>query len=199
MSPHVWISVIVPYLNLSKASLYMVCSTAHSDSSAQRRKWRVLVPILHFWNSLGKEAPLHLLLFVVADIISFPDQSVRVSCHSVKILLCYGEGFVGGREGEREGKGARKSEAGKGGGGVCHSRELVCKERAGVGEGSWASVHKKFFSTWVSKPLCLHLSAEPNSKWTEACHNEVPLFSKQPDFIFLKFRLTKRKKKCRRL
>lgn len=38
---------------------------------------------------------------MVADIISFPDQSVRVSCHSVKILLCYGEGFVGGREREK--------------------------------------------------------------------------------------------------
>lgn len=71
------------------------CSRADSDSSARRRKWRVLVPILHFWNSLGKEAPLHLLLFVVADIISFPDHSVRVSCHSVKILLCCREGTVG--------------------------------------------------------------------------------------------------------
>lgn len=76
--------------------------TANSDSSAQRRKWRVLVPILHFWNSLGKEAPLHLLLFVVTDIISFPDQSVRVSCHSIKILLCFWEGFVGGKKGGRE-------------------------------------------------------------------------------------------------
>lgn len=70
------------------------CSRADSDSSAQRRKWRVLVPILHFWNGLGKEAPLHLLLFVVADIISFPDHSVRVSCHSIKILLCCREGIV---------------------------------------------------------------------------------------------------------
>lgn len=118
--PHVWISLIVPYLNLPKASLCGAYGTAHSDSSAQRRKWRVLVPILHFWNSLGKEAPLHLLLFVVADIISFPDQSVRVSCHSVKILLCYWEGFGGGREG---GKRARKSEGGKRGtgGGRCVS------------------------------------------------------------------------------
>lgn len=54
-----------------------------------------MVPILHFWNSLGKEAPLHLLLFVVADIISFPARSVRVSCHSIKILLCCREGIVG--------------------------------------------------------------------------------------------------------
>ena len=102
MLSRVWSSLLVPYLNLSKASLCGVCSPAPSDSSAQRRKWRVLVPILHFWNSLGKEAPLHLLLFVVADIISFPDQPVRVSCHSVKILLCYWEGFVGGRERGRE-------------------------------------------------------------------------------------------------
>lgn len=71
------------------------CTRADSDSSAQRRKWTVLVPILHFWNSLGKEAPLHLLLFVVADIISFPDCSVRASCHSVKILLCCRAGIAG--------------------------------------------------------------------------------------------------------
>lgn len=120
---HVCVSVIVPYLNLSKASLCVACSTAHSDSSAQRRKWRVLVPILHFWNSLGKEAPLHLLLFVVADIISFPDQSVRVSCHSVKILLCEGEGFCG-REGEREEE--RKKEWGWEGGRRCVSLKGTC-------------------------------------------------------------------------
>lgn len=124
LRPLVWISVIVPYLNLSKASLCVVCSTAHSDTSAQRRKWRVLVPILHFWNSLGKEAPLHLLLFVVADIISFPDQSVRVSCHSVKILLCYGEGFVGGREREREED--SKKEWGREGGRRCVSLKGTC-------------------------------------------------------------------------
>lgn len=48
---------------------------------------------------------------MVADIISFPDQSVRVSCHSVKTLLCYWEGFVGGgRDGEKKGS---KKEGGR--------------------------------------------------------------------------------------
>lgn len=81
----------------------MGCAVEHTQParSALRRKWRVLVPILHLWSSLGKEAPLHLLLFAVADITSFPGQSVRVSCHSVKILLCYREGFAEGKEGGR--------------------------------------------------------------------------------------------------
>lgn len=58
---------------------------------------------------------------------------------------------------------------------------------------SLASVHKKFFSPWVSNHLAFICLLTPNSKWTEASHNEVPLFSKQHDFIFLLFRLAKRK------
>ena len=65
-----------------------------------------------------------------------------------------------------------------------------------VGEGALASVHKKASSPWVSNHFAFICLLMPNSKWTEACHNEVPLFfSKQPDFIFLIFRLAKRKKK----
>lgn len=89
------ILLISPGVTAQRILCLGCCSTANSDCFAQRRKWTVLVPILHFWNSLGKEAPLHLLLFVVADIISFPDCSVRASCHSVKILLCCREGIAG--------------------------------------------------------------------------------------------------------
>lgn len=64
--------------------------------------------------------------------------------------------WEGGREGGRAQKRVRlgRGEA------VCVTQgNLFVNERAGVGEGSLASVHKIFFSTWVSKPLCLHLSA----------------------------------------
>lgn len=89
------ILLIAPGVTSQRTLCLGCCSRADSDSSARRRKWTVLVPILHFWNSLGKEAPLHLLLFVVADIISFPDHSVRASCHSVKILLCCRDRIAG--------------------------------------------------------------------------------------------------------
>lgn len=113
---------------------------------AQRRKWRVLVPILHLWSSLGKEAPLHLLLFAVADIISFPAQSVRVSCHSVKILLCYWEGFATEKEGGKEDS---KKEWKKGGRGRCVSIKPACLEmREPVGQ--WSLAFQKKSSAWVS-------------------------------------------------
>lgn len=173
-----------------------VCCTAHSDGSAQRRKWRVLVPILHFWNSLGKEAPLHLLLFVVADIISFPDQSVRVSCHSVKILLCYWEGFVGGKEGGREEEGKKEWEKEGEGRGRCVSIKAICLWMREPGRRMIFSICPEEILLYSGSNhfafICLLM---PNSKWTEVCHNEVPVFSKQPDFIFLLFRLAKRKKK----
>lgn len=86
--------LISPGVTAQRSLCLGCCSRANSDCSAQRRKWTVLVPILHFWNSLGKEAPLHLLLFVVADIISFPDCSVRASCYSEKILLCCRDGIA---------------------------------------------------------------------------------------------------------
>lgn len=150
----VWSSLLGPYLNLSKASLCGVCSPAPSDSSAQRRKWRVLVPILHFWNSLGKEAPLHLLLFVVADIISFPDQPVRVSCHSVKILLCYWEGFVGGRERGREQERGGKGEE------VCVTQgNWFVNARVPGGWRSFSICPQEILLSLGLKPLCLHLSA----------------------------------------
>lgn len=98
--------------------------------SAQRRKWRVLVPILHLRSSLGKEAPLHLLLFVVADITSFPAQSVRVSCHSVKILLLLGG--ICWREGGRKGRG--QDRVGEGRRGRCMSIKPACLKMRGLQE-----------------------------------------------------------------
>lgn len=112
------------------------CAVQHTQParSALRRKWRVLVPILHLWSSLGKEAPLHLLLFAVADVTSFPGQSVRVSCHSVKILLCYREGFAEGRREEEGKKGWEKEGRGR-----CMSIKPACLQmRAPAGEGSLA-------------------------------------------------------------
>lgn len=195
MLSRVWTSLLGPYLNLSKASLCGVCSPAPSDSSAQRRKWRVLVPILRFWNSLGKEAPLHLLLFVVADIISFPDQPVRVSCHSVKVLLCYWEGFVGGRE-----RGREQERGGKGAGGVCHSRELVCKWEGPGWEKELSHLSTRNpplpgSQTTLPSSVC---SCQTQSEQKPAIMKFPFFFSKQPDFIFLIFRLTKRKKKNQR-
>lgn len=146
--------------------------------SAQRRKWRVLVPILHLRSSLGKEAPLHLLLFAVTDITSFPAQSVRVSCHSVKILLLLGG--ICWREGGRKGRG--QDRVGEGRRGRCMSiKPASLKMRGPAGEVLSARVsdHSAF--------ICLLTAI---SKWTEACRTEVPLFSKQMDFTFL-FELAK--------
>lgn len=102
-------------------------------------------------------------------------------------------GREAGRERGREGvtkEGGR--EEGEGRWGAVSLRELVDKWEP-VGEGSLASVHKKFFSPWASHHFAFMCLLMPNSQWTEAFHTEVPLFSKQPDFIFLIFRLANRK------
>jgi len=46
------ILLIAPGVTVQRTLCLGCCSRADSDSSARRRKWRVLVPILHFWNSL---------------------------------------------------------------------------------------------------------------------------------------------------
>lgn len=66
---------------------------------------------------------LHLLLFVVADIISFPDQSLCVFPAILSRFFCVtGRDLWGGRE-----RGREQERGGRGRRCVCHSRELVCK------------------------------------------------------------------------
>lgn len=153
----------------------MGCAVQHTQParSALRRKWRVLVPILHLWSSLGKEAPLHLLLFAVADVTSFPGQSVRVSCHSVKILLRYREGFAEGKGGEvyvnQSSLFANE--------GACRRRIFSCPET---------------FFEQVSEHFAFACPLMPNPECTEACPTAVPLLvSRLTTFLF---RLAKEEK-----
>lgn len=173
---------LFPHCPLSEPALQGLCvgcCRAHSACSAPRRKWRVLVPILHLWSSLGKEAPLHLLLFAVADITSFPGQSVRVSCHSVKILLCYWEGFAEGKEGGRGQERVRGGREGE----VCVNQTSLF-----VNEGP---CRRMIFSCpedilfWAGlRTLCLRLSAYAKLKVNRSLPYWSSPFSKQTDFTF---------------
>lgn len=138
-----------------------------------------MVPILHFWNSLGKEAPLHLLLFVVADIISFPARSVRVSCHSIKILLCCREGIVCMH--------------------VCVCvRACVCLCTSVRKERQEQSTGPLVFFTLLKSQInvlsAITASAKSYSEQKPA-KNEVPLFVSSL-FFFSMFGFAKRKKIC---